>query len=214
MPFQTFEFPINKDHAHRYNELVSDRRRLQASALILTIILSSGAYIAYLRHAHIGIVVALCVLALAAGLLIVVIPTVIGSVEKTFRTSGLAPGMIAEVRDNGMTLLSLVDIARQPSEEPIWALAARDVRDIPGIRRAVGTRVPCVAVTGSQQLFRRLPYWDLATPMPIAWGTDDRQVVKSASQRIPSEEWHRLEGKLDQVEDVRRSPHSVLRLPS
>ncbi|HHY07899.1 MAG TPA: DUF3239 domain-containing protein [Corynebacteriales bacterium] len=211
MPSRTFEFPIDKEHANRYNELVGDRRRSQVSALILTLLLGVGTYFAYIRGANTTLVIILCVLTAIAGVMIVAIPLSVGSIEKSFHSSNLAPAMVADSRENGLTLLALVNIAKDDDADPVWALSARDVRGVPGIRRNVREKVPCVAVTGSRKLFgRKHKVWDLATPMPIAWGTPDRSVVKEARNRIPGSEWHMLEQLLPRLDDVRNTPNDLL----
>lgn len=212
MPFREFDFAIDKEHANRYNELVSDRRRSQVSALILTLILGAGTYFAYMRNANWTLIIIMCVLTAIAGVMIVAIPVMVGSIEKSFRNGGLVPALIAESRENGLTLLALIDVARDKDGEPVWALAARDVRAVPGARRNVREKVPCISVTGSRRLFGRRKYWDLATPMPIAWGTPDRAVLREARKSIPNEEWTRLEELLPRLDEVRRTSNDLLLL--
>ena len=92
------------------------------------------------------------------------------------------------------------------------ALVARDVHDIPGLRKVIGQKVPCVAVTGSEKLGGGHDYWDLATPMPIAWGTTDRTVIAEARRTIPTIEWDTL-GKLrTRLKEVREQRNDVLLL--
>lgn len=213
MPSRKFDFPIDKEHANRYNELVGDRRRSQVSALILTLLLGTGTYFAYIRGANMTLVTILCVLTAIAGVMIVAIPISVGSLEKSFHNNDLAAAMVAESRENGLTLLALVNVAKDADAEPVWALSARDVHAVPGIRRHVREKVPCVAVTGSRKLFgRKNPTWDLTTPMPIAWGTTDRSVIRNAQRRIPGSEWHKLEELLPRLKDVRNTPNDLLLL--
>lgn len=213
MPSRTFDFPIDKEHSNRYNELVGDRRRSQVSALILTLLLGGGTYFAYIRGANIALIIIMCILTAIAGVMIVAIPVSVGSIEKSFHNSNLAPAMVAESRENGLTLLALVDVAKDESDGPVWALCTRDVRSVPGIRRNVREKVPCVAVTGSRKLLsRKHPTWDLVTPMPIAWGTTDRSVIRNAQSRIPGNEWHLLEESLPRLKEVRSTANDVLLL--
>lgn len=212
MPVRIFEFPIDKEHAKKHNELVGDRRRLQVSSLILTIILGVAAYFAYAKGASVFWVSVLCVLAAVSGVVMVWIPTAIGSIDKTFKKSSLVPAIVADTRENGMTLLALVDLSKKPEESTKWALVARDVHDIPGLRKVIGQKVPCVAVTGSQKLRAGHDYWDLATPMPIAWGTTDRTIIAEARRTIPTTEWDTLSKLRPRLKDVREQRNDVLLL--
>ena len=111
-----------------------------------------------------------------------------------------------------MTLLALVDLSKKPEESTKWALVARDVHDIPGLRKVIGQKVPCVAVTGSQKLRAGHDYWDLATPMPIAWGTTDRTIIAEARRTIPTTEWDTLSKLRPRLKDVREQRNDVLLL--
>ena len=115
MPVRIFEFPIDKEHAKKHNELVGDRRRLQVSSLILTIILGVAAYFAYAKGASVFWVSVLCVLAAVSGVVMVWIPTAIGSIDKTFKKSSLVPAIVADTRESGMTLLALCLLYTSPS---------------------------------------------------------------------------------------------------
>lgn len=212
MPVRVFDFPIDKQHAKKHNELIGDRRRLQISSLILTIMLGVGAYFAYAKDAGTIWVVLLCALTVVFAVVTVWIPVALGSIDKTFKKSPLVPAIVADTRESGMTLLALVNLAKNPDESTQWALVARDVTNIPGVRKVIGQKVPCVAVLGSRKLGGGQDYWELATPMPIAWGTADRTVMTNARRKIPAVEWDTL-GKLrPRLADVREQLNDVLLL--
>ena len=212
MPARTFDFPIDKQHAKRHNELIGDRRRLQISSLILTIIMGVLTYYAYDKGVNIFWVSVLCVLTVVSAVVMVWIPTAIGSIDKTFKKSPLVPAIIADTRENGMTLLALVDLSKKPDEFTQWALVARDVHDIPGLRKVIGQKVPCVAVTGSEKVLHKKDYWDLATPMPSAWGPRGRRVMADARRTIPTTEWDILARLRPRLEEVRKQRNDVLLL--
>ena len=54
---------------------------------------------------------------------------------------------------------------------------------VPGVKRTVGTKIPVAAVSG-QRTSSDKDHWQQISPMPIAWGTPDAEVVTMARKSI------------------------------
>src|SRR5699024_12223648 len=81
---------------------------------------------------------------------------------------------------------------------------------IPGVTtRTVGTKVPVAAVSGQVNSNDR-EHWQQISPMPIAWGTPDQEVVNIARKSIPQEEWQILERARKRLTDVKATKFDLL----
>ena len=116
--------------------------------------------------------------------------------------------MIAKINSRDMMLLSLVNVNSDPDGAPRWALAARTVSRIEGHQRHTGERVPSVAVSSMEQQaqFREV------TPMPIAWGTTDPTVIRTAMRNIPEASWDLLRTNMSRLDEVLATPRNLLPL--
>ena len=207
-----FSFDVDAHHARQNNELLKDARRLQISAVLFAAILVGvGVWLHRLLGGVPGIVIlgVLAVLALSSlALIIIIIPRYVGDAESLYTRYPLCPAMIAKINSRDMVLLSLVNINSDPDSTPRWALAARTVSRIEGHQRRPGERVPSVAVSsmGQQSQFREV------TPLPIAWGTTDPTVIRTAMRTIPEASWDLLRTNMSRLDEVLATPHNLLAL--
>ena len=150
----------------------------------------------------------LAVLALGSLALIVIIPRYVGDAESLYAKYPLCPAMIAKINSRDMVLLSLVNVNSDPDGAPRWALAARTVSRVEGHQRHTGERVPSVAVSSMEQQaqFREV------TPMPIAWGTTDPTVIRTAMRNIPEASWDLLRTNMSRLDEVLATPRNLLPL--
>ena len=207
-----FSFDVDADHARQNNELLKDARRLQISAVLFAAILVGvGVWLHRLLGGVPGIVIlgVLAVLALSSlALIIIIIPRYVGDAESLYTRYPLCPAMIAKINSRDMVLLSLVNVNSDPDSTPQWALAARTVSRIEGHQRRPGERVPSVAVSSMEQQaqFREV------TPLPIAWGTTDPTVIRTAMRTIPEASWDLLRTNMSRLDEVLATPHNLLAL--
>ena len=206
-----FSFDVDADHARQNNELLKDTRRLQISAVLFAAILVGvGVWLYRLLDGVLGIVTlgVLAVLALGSLALIVIIPRYVGDAKSLYARYPLCPAMIAKINSRDMVLLSLVNVNNDPNGAPRWALAARTVSRIEGHQRRTGERVPSVAVSSMerQAQFREV------TPLPIAWGTTDPTVIRTAMRTIPEASWDLLRTNMSRLDEVLATPRNLLTL--
>ena len=206
-----FSFDVDAHHARQNNELLKDARRLQISAVLFAAILVGvGVWLHRLLGGVPGIVIlgVLAVLALSSLALIIIIPRYVGDAESLYTRYPLCPAMIAKINSRDMVLLSLVNVNSDPDGAPRWALAARTVSRIEGHQRHTGERVPSVAVSSMEQQaqFREV------TPMPIAWGTTDPTVIRTAIRNIPEASWDLLRTNMSRLNEVLATPRNLLPL--
>lgn len=204
-----FSFDVDEEFAKKHNELLKDTRRLQLSAVLFALILlgvGTGLYF-YLQKGGMGLIVLVMfgIMALISLSLIVVIPKQVGTAEQMYSRYELVPAVIAKVNPRDVILLALVNLNADPTLPPQYGLATRTITSIPNINRKVGERIPAVAVTGRRST-RNDETWDEISPMPIAWATQDEDVIKRAKAAIPHQDWNKLEknmGKLDMVMETK-----------
>ncbi|MDO4927442.1 MAG: DUF3239 domain-containing protein [Corynebacterium sp.] len=208
-----FEFDVDQDYAKKHNELFRDTRRLQWSAFFFGLIqLLIGWLILEWLGGEIGWIAfgLFALFAILSFAMIVIIPRQVGTVSQVYQTYPLAPAIIAEVNPRDVSLLALVDVSTT-GETPKWALAARTVSNLEGHKRAKGERVPVVAVSGRRTVSQHNA-WDQATPVPIAWATQDTKVIKDAVRAIPQSEWDMLVRNKDKLSEVRDTRYDLLPL--
>lgn len=210
----TFDFPVDESFARKHNEFFRDSRRFQWSAALLGLILVVAAVILFFvvstGWATI-IAVAAAAMAVVCFIMVPVLPRQLGSPQQYYDNYDLAPTVIAQVNPRDVVLMTLVDTAATPAASSRPALALRTVTSVPGIERRVGERVPSMAVTGMRTMGNR-DHWEQISPMPVAWGTQDRSVIDAAEAAIPESEWQRLDDLLPRLEDVQKSRASLLEL--
>lgn len=211
---RTFEFDVDRRHTKKVNETVADVRRLRVSALIFAAILAGVAYwVGRGGQTWELIVGGLAGLgALGCVWISFWAPRRVGPISDMYRDGPLVPAIVAEVRPRGATLLALVDVAKPEAERAHPALVTRNVRSLPGHRLEVGERVPSVAILADRSRRGTSDTWQLASPMPLAWGTPDMAVVRSAEDKIDEPEWQLLTANVQRAELARRSTDGRIEL--
>lgn len=207
-----FRFEVDETYAKKNNELLRDSSRLRNSGLIMGLLLIVGAVAVYLSvEAAWGFTVALG-LALF-GILVAVVGVAaaskVGSAQKLYDSYPLAPAVVAEVNERDMVLMALVNTNVDPKLPPRWGACLRTVTSVPGVKRTVGTKIPVAAVTG-QRTSSDKDHWQQITPMPIAWGTPDAEVVTMARKSIPEDQWQRLDRARKRLNDVKATRYDLL----
>lgn len=207
-----FEFSVDRGHARAVNETLSDVRRLQWSSVVFAVMLAAGvAWMVYLHHPWSYILAAVLTIAAATALWVAFwVPRKVGSIESLYARSALVPAMISELRPRGATLMALIDVAKPEASVPHFALVVRAVQDIPGHKFVEGERVPSVAVLNDRSTTSMSETWQMVSPMPIAWGTRDRTVMRRAIESIDPAEWTVLQSCLSMTAEVRASDNLQL----
>ncbi|MFC4603484.1 DUF3239 domain-containing protein [Rhodococcus kronopolitis] len=192
---RSFEFPVDRSHAHSVNETFADVRRLRAASIVTALLFAGlAAWLFLLAHPWSYILGTVIALVAATSLWMAFwAPRKVGTVEDMYAKGALVPAVVAEVRPRGATLLALVDVAKPSADRPHYVLVTRSVRSLPGhsIDR-VGERVPSVAVLADRNTRSTADTWQMVSPMPIAWGTADARVLRRATDSIGGEEWNLL----------------------
>lgn len=208
MTMKVLRFDVDEAWAKQNNELLRDTRRLQWSSAIFGLVCLAAGLAVYFFASNESI----RVLALAAGIaaLVVccvitcVVPRQVGTASQLYKRYPLAPAIIAKINPRDVILLALVNTAVDPSAKPRWGLATRTVTAVKGHERKVGTKIP-VAAVGGRRATRGTEVWQEITPMPIAWGTPDPEVLDAALNAIPTEQWELLRRHRKMAEKVQRT---------
>ena len=213
---KVFKFDVDEDFAKQHNEMVRDTRSLVASGIAIFVIsVIAGVAVWFLVDAaspwrwlgSIGLVL-FGVLMLVVAMLI---PRKVGGVQELYDHHPLAPAIITERAGTTVTLTALVNKNVDPAAPPAWAITSRVVHPIPNTPDATGTKVP-VAAVGAQRSSRDQQHWMTITPMPIAWGTPDTDVITEARKAVPQEQWVALQKAAKSPELIERSKNSVVEL--
>ncbi len=208
-----FKFDVDESFAKRNNELLRDSARLRNSGLVMgALLIIAGVAIAMVIDAAWGFTIGL-----GLGLFGIMVAIVgvmaarrVGTAQELYDSYPLAPAVIAEVNERDMVLMALVNTNVDPTLPPRWGVCLRTVTNIPGITsRVTGTKVPVAAVAG-QRTSGDKDHWHQITPMPIAWGTPDQEVVKVARNAIPQEQWHRLDRARKRLNEVKGTRMDLL----
>lgn len=207
-----FEFPVDRPHAKSVNETLGDVRRLQLSSVVFAIVLGAGAaWLFVLQHPWSYILGAVLAVAAVISLWVSVwAPRKVGSIDELYANSALVPAMVSETRPRGATILALIDVAKPDTAVPHYALVVRNVRALPGHTLTEGERVPSVAVLTDRSTKSISETWQMVSPMPIAWGTRDRTVLRTAIEAIDSVEWKLLRKNLSLSEKVRTAENNQI----
>lgn len=210
----SFNFPVDESFARKHNEFFRDARRFQWSAGLMGAILVVAAVVLFVAvDAGWAVIVgaAALVMGLICFIMVPVFPRQLGSPQRYYDSYALVPTVIAQVNPRDVVLMSLVDTAATESASSRPALALRTVTSIPGVERRVGERVPAMAVTGMRSVGQQ-DHWEQVSPMPVAWGTQDRAVIAAAEDAIPAERWAQVESLVDRLADVQKTRHLLLEL--
>lgn len=210
-----FSFDVDESYAKKNNEILRDAKRLQISALCLGLILGGGAVAVYLfSNGAVWmwmIAIVMVFLALLSFIMIPVIPRQMGNAQTLYDNYELAPAIIAEVNPRDVVLLALVNRNVNPEAKPEWALATRTIVRVGAHERRLGERIPSVAITGRRTV-KDQDHWDEISPMPITWGTTDKDIIREAEKTIPHELWAKLEKNRGKLEDVKNTPNNLFKL--
>lgn len=207
-----FEFPVDVAHAKAVNETFTELRRLRASAALTAVVLVAlGAWFFWIAAPWSFILGAVFFIAAATSLWVILwAPKKMGSIESRYAAGELVPAVVAEPLHAGALLLALIDVAKPGVAQPHYVLTTRVVRALPGHRTERGEKVPAVSVLADRGRNSSGKTWQLASTMPIAWGTTDRAVIARATAQISEEEWALLQANIGLCEKVRRSRNQQL----
>lgn len=202
-----FEFPVDGEYAREVNETVVDMRRLRLWSIVVACVLGVlTAGLIWLDHPSTYILASVFVIAIVIALWVAIwSPRRLGSIEKVYATGDLVPAMIAEVHTRSITILALVDVAKPAAKGTKYALVARSVRTLPGHKRWPGEKVPAVSVLSDRVPRPGADTWQVANPMPIAWGTADSEVIAQAVSAISDVEWNVLARNVSRSRRVRKA---------
>lgn len=208
-----FKFEVDEAFAKKHNELLKDSGRLRLSGLImgLLLIIAGVATYMFIEDAwRITVGIGLGLFGIMCAIVGVVAARKVGTAQELYDRYPLAPSVIVEVNERDMVLMALVNTNVDPKIPPRWAATLRTVTAIPGITtRTVGTKVPVAAVSGQVNSNER-EHWQQITPMPIAWGTPDQEVVNIARKSVPQEQWQMLERARKRLTDVKATKFDLL----
>lgn len=208
-----FKFEVDEDFAKKHNELLRDSGRLRLSGLIMGLLLIIAGIATYMfidADWRITVGIGLGLFGIMCAIVGVLAARKVGTAQDLYDRYPLAPATIVEVNERDMVLMALVNTNVDPTLPPRWAATLRTVSSIPGITtRTVGTKVPVAAVSGQINSNER-DHWQQISPMPIAWGTPDQEVVTIARKSIPQEEWQILERARKRLTDVKATKYDLL----
>lgn len=208
-----FAFDVDEAWAKKYNELLRDTRRLKLSAAAFAAVLCAigvGLYF-YLGGGAAGTITALVFAATGVAMLVTgwIAATKVGTATDLYRTYPLAPAIVVESNARDIVIMALVNISTDPTTSRP-ALATRTITQLPGHHGTPGEKIPVTAVSG-----RRKPgttTWEEITPMPIAWGTPDEDIITAARTAIPDTHWAILTHHRDRAAEVNRTKYRTLPL--
>lgn len=209
-----FNFTVDEPFARTHNEFFRDSRRFQWSAGILGVLFLIATIVLVIIGTGLTITIAIAcgAMTLLCFVMVPVLPRQLGTPQTYYDNYSLVPTVIAKVNSRDLVLLALVDSSVPGSGEPATpALAVRTVTSIPGIKRVVGEKVPSMAVTGMRTTSSR-NHWEEISPMPIAWGTQDRTVIDAAEKAIPDRQWAKLGRYINKVDEVSETKRRLLEL--
>lgn len=214
---KVFRFEVDEAFAKKNNEMLRDTRRLQVSAIVFGVLLLALA-VALFVWIGAGEVWGLAggIIAVTFGLLCfflaVAVPRKVGKPQQLYDAYPLAPAVIAEVNERDFVLMALVNTNVDPQLPPRWGAALRTISRINGIKEPkLGTRIPVAAVQGRRSVSDQ-DHWDEISPMPIAWGTPDQDVVNTARRAIPEDQWTRLDKARKRLDEVKATRYNLLAL--
>lgn len=213
--YRLFDFDVDSTWARKYNEKLGEIRRLQIAAAILAVVCLGGAVVLGVVLGSVGALMIAFVLGLfGLGCLAMIfyIPRKMGQIDRTYATSELVPAIVANVHPHVLTLVALVDQAVDRSAGSIPALVTLSAQKLPGHDRKEGERVPCVAVAGNRSARGKDNAYQFISPMPIAWGTGDKDVIRRAAKQIPTEEWDTVRRNVGRFEEIQKSPGGIMPL--
>ena len=213
--YRLFDFDVDLDWARKNNESLGEIRRLQVAAVILGVLFLAGAVVLGVVVGSVGalmIAFPLALFGLGCLAMVFYIPRKMGQIDEKYATSELVPGIVASVHPHVLTIIALADQAVDRSAGGVPALVTVSVEKLPGHNKKEGERVPCVAVAGNRSARGKDNLYQFLEPMPIAWGTSDKSVIKRAIKEIPEAEWETLRRNANRFEEVQKAPGGIVQL--
>lgn len=209
-----FKFQVDEAFAKKNNEMLKDTKRLVISGVSLFVICIIIAVLIWMFVPATSPWRLLGSLGLGLfGVMMLIVafavPRSVGTAQSLYDRYPLAPAVIAEVNPRDFVLLSLVNTNVDPELPPRWGLATRTVTRVNGEEPKVGTKIPVAAVQG-QRASGDKKHWQEISPMPIAWGTPDQDIVAEARKAIPQEQWIKLDKARKRFDEVKATPHNLL----
>lgn len=209
---QVFKFNVDEEFAKQHNEMIRNTRSLVISGISLFVLSLIAAVLIWLLvdpSSPWRLLGALGLALFGVMMLVValVIPKSVGKTQQLYDAHPLAPAIITENAGTTLTLTALVNANVDSEVAPQWAITSLVVKPIPNTSDKTGTKVP-VAAVGAQRSSHDKQHWQNITPMPIAWGTPDADVVAAARKAIPQEQWQQLERarkKDDLIQESKKS---------
>lgn len=209
-----YRIPVDEAHVKQYNEYFRKTRQLIVSAVLLGLITAAAAA-ATLYWGGIGVwtviaAVILLLVTLSCLVTLVTYPKRIGNARKLYDDWPLVPAIVCEAADRSTTIMALVETAAEPQVDSRLALVTFPVEKLPGTKRAVGTRVPSVAVAAKHKASSI--HWDEITPVPVCWATPDKAAIAEAAEQIPEGRWQELNRYRSRWKDVSKTTTNMLPL--
>lgn len=211
---KVFRFDVDEAFAKKNNEMLKDTKRLVISGISLFVIAEIAAVLIWLFVSsdspwHLLGSIGLGLFGLMMLIVALIVPRSVGTAQSLYDRYPLVPSLIAEVNDRDFVLMALVNTNVDPSLPPRWGAALRTVTRVNGVEPKLGTKIPSVAVLG-QRSGRDQAHWQEISPMPIAWGTPDQDVVAEARKAIPQDQWQRLEKARKRYDEVKATSNNLL----
>lgn len=213
---KVFTFDVDEEFARQHNEIISDSRFFRAGGIGLGIItMLVGLYVYFFPAERLPWGMMVLITTIVLGLAFIAIGINVGKnnkVQDMYNRYPLVPAVIAGTERDKYILLALVNKNVDPDLPPNWALAARLIKGLPGhTELKIGTKVPCAAVLG-RRTSRDKDHWQEVIPMPIAWGTPDQEIIKTARKSIPHEYWVKLDKNRNKVDEVLKTSYNLLEI--
>ncbi|MBN9644644.1 DUF3239 domain-containing protein [Corynebacterium mendelii] len=211
---KNFHFTVDDKHNRTYDEYYRDPKQLQmASAGLGLMIIAVGLYFAWSEGFKPGGIYALVAFGMVGLVFIAiaaVLPKKVGTPQTVYDTYPLAPAVIADIDDETIWIMALVDAATDPGNGERRGLALRAVTALPGHKKTVGERVPVTAVPGRRAVLKNRDHWAEMTLLPIAWGTPDKSVIQKASHAVPEGRWRKLKQLQPKFDEVKNTKTKLL----
>ena len=209
-----FSFEVDELFCRAHNEYLRDSRRLQTAAGVLggiLIVVSISVFAVLEPSTAMFIGFPAIIFAALCFAMLPVIPRRVGNPQELYDRYDLCPAVVAEYTEHDMTLLALVNTAMHESAEPRYALSSHLITSVPGVNKAIGAKVPSVAVT-LRRTVKSGDYFDDINPMPIGWATRDRATLREAERAISPQQWKILESHIDDLDQVKKEKQKLLPL--
>ena len=209
-----FSFEVDELFCRSHNEYLRDSRRLQTAAGVLggiLVVVSISVFAVLEPTVAMFIGLPAIVFAALCFAMLPVIPRRVGNPQELYDRYELCPAVVAAYTDHDMTLLALVNTSMNPEEKPRYALSSHLITRVPGVNKAIGAKVPSVAVALRRSV-KSGDYYDDINPMPLGWATRDRATLVDAERAISPQQWKMLAGHIDDLARVQKEKQKLLPL--